>query len=106
MRTPAKPTTCPNCRAPILTGPDADRAAITRHIDPTPITHQAQLTCILLERDLYELDREHRIYPRPPRRALTHHSPTFTIHAQHICHQPLPAQPTTPRPTHPDTPNF
>ena len=106
MRTPAKPTTCRQCGAPTLTGPDADRAALTVHIDPTPITREAELTCIILERHLYELDTDQRIYRRPPRRALTHTPLSLTIHATHVCDQPLPTDHTPTRSPQPDTPPF
>jgi hypothetical protein len=101
-----RPTTCPDCGANTLTGPDSDRAAINQTIDPWPITRDAQLLAIILERPLYELNRAGHLYRRPPRRALNHNPQSFTVHAAHHCHQPLPAAPPATPASDPHDPPF
>jgi hypothetical protein len=46
---------CTRCRAPIITGLDADRAAITAYCDPTPLTQFGEAVALLQGRFTYDL---------------------------------------------------
>lgn len=46
---------CPRCRAPILTGLDADRAALTARCDPTPLTQFGEAIALITGRTTYDL---------------------------------------------------
>lgn len=93
---------CRTCRAPILAGLDADRAAITVYCDPTPLTPLGEAFAVITGRTTYDLfpgqDRR-ELWPREaahitkPRR--------FPVLAAHKCGAPLHAfaTPTPPRGT-------
>jgi hypothetical protein len=83
---------CPKCRAPILTGLDADMCALTVRVDPTPLTELGEAVALLQGRMTYnlasgpsrkELDQREAHHIGAPRK-----SPVL---AQHRCHQPLDA---------------
>lgn len=46
---------CPNCRAPILVGLDADICAFTARADPTPIDEIGEAVALLTGRRTYDL---------------------------------------------------
>lgn len=44
---------CPDCNAIVLTGLDGDNCAFTSTTDPTPITRQLEIACLLAGRRTY-----------------------------------------------------
>lgn len=81
---------CPRCKSPILIGLDADRAAITAHCDPTPLTELGEAVALMQGRKTYDLIpgiKRREIWPREtahiqqPRR--------FPVLATHKCGTPL-----------------
>lgn len=103
--------TCPTCRAPILTGHDNDTLAFQVRADPTPLDPPTELLALLAGRRTYNLltgnghlHLTHRIH------WMIRHHPTGTVVvADHLCGQPLPADPTiraTHRPPAPQEPPF
>ena len=81
---------CPKCRAPILTGLDADICALTVRADPTALTPLGEAIALLQGRATYnladgpgrkELDRRDRWRITAPRK---HH-----VFPEHRCGQPL-----------------
>jgi hypothetical protein len=47
---------CPQCKARTLTGDDSPIAALTVRIDPTPLTPETELACLLAGRRTYLLE--------------------------------------------------
>lgn len=80
---------CPDCGRATLVGPDADVCAITARVDPTPLTRDQELACVLLRRPVYDLDAG-RLYDRTP--AAVVHAPTVNPHPGHVCGQPIHAR--------------
>lgn len=96
--------TCRTCAAPVLTGLDADRCALTTTVDAYALTPAGEVWALRDGRRTYtlhrgQLDRRDRwnIPGHPP-------SPQRTVLATHTCHQPIPLEhhrPPTPRPFQP-----
>lgn len=86
MRRTIHTTTCSTCRRIIWTGLDADVAAFTAHVDPTPLDPLAELVAILDGRRTYTLwpgrGRPGELYHRDPWFTDRTHG---TVHAEHRC---------------------
>jgi hypothetical protein len=83
---------CPKCRAPILTGLDAEICAFTVRVDPTPITPLGEAIALLQGRATYnladgpnrkELDLRDQWRITMPRK--------YPVLPEHRCGQPLDA---------------
>jgi hypothetical protein len=83
---------CPKCRAPIITGLDADICAFTVRVDPTPLTPLGEAVAVLQGRTTYnlaggpgrkELDPREAHHIEKPRR--------YPVLAEHRCNRPLDA---------------
>jgi len=86
----AQKRTCKKCGAPVITGLDADIAALKVQIDPVPIDSVGEALAVLVGRGTYELHRArhgHELHRRyewnigAPRRR--------PVYPEHRCGQPL-----------------
>ena len=90
-------TTCCSCRAPILTGLDADVLAVTVSVDWTHLNEQGELQALLQGRTTYRLEAPPGQRPRltrrraPQIRAKRKQWQQFDIVPDHKCGNPLPA---------------
>jgi len=87
----AKARECRHCRSWILTGLDADLAAIEVQADPHPLSPDGEVAALLDDRHTYDLE-EHRLYRRyhwniAGRPAGERHR----VLADHRCGAPIPA---------------
>lgn len=98
----AQPRRCPDCRAPLLIGLDADRCALRADVDPRPITALGELLAQLEGRRTYALNSNGGRLVLDYRDAgrITHHpagTGRFDVMAEHHCHT---------KPTFPTAPTF
>lgn len=47
---------CPHCRARTLVGMNDDELAFQTRVDPTPLTHEQEIACVLTGRDTFALE--------------------------------------------------
>lgn len=81
---------CPKCKAPILTGLDADKCALTARADPTPITPLGETIALLQTRSTYNLTTMHSRKYLDHRDQWTITMPRrWPVLPEHRCHQPL-----------------
>lgn len=118
----AKIRTCQRCRAPVINGLDADRAAMVATCDPYPLTSLGQMLASIAGHRLYELWRGRDRYELEPRDAdrIGYYIPTgqgghhrIDILRAHHCHTRTPQAPelaissfARPEADHGDQPNF
>lgn len=86
----ARATSCPRCNARILTGLDADLAAVQVHVDPLPLTPLAEALAILAGRRTAALvSREGRLVLNYRDSWRITGSPAGTpgqdVYAEHLC---------------------
>lgn len=99
---------CQQCRADVIVGPDADRAALIAVTDPQPITRRGELLAACDKRHTYSQDLNGWLHHRDGWRL---RSPAHgTVLAEHRCGQPLPddwiakPQPRPATPNHQEVP--
>lgn len=104
---------CPRCKAPVITGLDADRAAINATCDPTPITPLGEAYALVQGRSTYCFADDNG------RKILWHRyhwnikaARRWPVLATHKCHSPMTpfaaplTETTTRKATADDTPPF
>lgn len=97
----ATPTRCRHCSAPILTGQCGVPGWPVR-VDPTPLTAQQEVACLLTRRTTYTLTEQgRRIEISQPRTKwdITGHPPDrATVVPDHLCGARFPDPPPAPKP--------
>jgi hypothetical protein len=92
----AQPRLCRTCNAHVITGLDADLAAIAVTADPTPLDQLGELTALVTARSTYTLEHD------GPRLVLNYRDPgrirqrppgglRYDVLPAHACGRPLPA---------------
>lgn len=81
---------CPTCRETTIRGLDGDTCALPVALDPTPLTWAGEIKAQQTGRRTYSLLNK-RIGWRCDLHA-HHENPWGTTHANHTCHQPIPAK--------------
>ena len=87
---PSKVEKCPQCRAKVLVGLDADACAFTVTIDPATLTRDGELIYIVAGDLMYALKPSGQILRRSHAEILKRPR-HFTIHREHQCDKPTPA---------------
>jgi hypothetical protein len=87
---PSKMEKCTQCRAKVLVGLDADACAFTVTIDPAALTRDGELIYIVAGALMYGLKPSGQILRRSHAEILKR-SRHFTIHREHQCDKPTPA---------------
>lgn len=95
----AQPRRCRDCRAPVLTGLDADRCSLRADVDPRPLTALGELLAQLEDRRTYALCSDSgRLVLNYRDAGRLAHNPAgtgrFDVMAEHRCGS-TPAFPTT-----------
>ena len=107
---------CRQCRAPILTGVDADECGWHRAVDWTPLDQTGELLALLAGRPTFALTLQPAGNPKLARRTAIDikRGPGVALHdivPEHRCHATLPTidtqlNPIVRRPRHGDPPPF
>ncbi|MBA9003752.1 hypothetical protein [Thermomonospora cellulosilytica] len=83
---------CRKCRAPVIVGLDADRAARTAYCDPTPLTELGEAVAVMQNRRTYDLMSGPSRKELSPREADHIRKPRlYPVLAEHKCGAPLAA---------------
>jgi hypothetical protein len=109
-----KTVICHRCKTTVITGLDDLVAALDVVIDPPSLSVYGEAMAVLFGRNTYTLDGVGRRYAR--RIWARHHGnigrpePWATVHAEHVCGQPIPTNWIAPEPptpaTHTEEPMF
>jgi hypothetical protein len=83
----ARGAVCGPCGRAVITGVDADRCGLGAKVDPAPLTHSGELLAVIAGRWTYRLVGDRLC--RRDRWSLR--TAADAVHAEHRCHQPLPA---------------
>lgn len=86
-----KPRRCPDCGTDTLAA--LDDLGLPTHVDPAPITNLAEVVASLTDRATYGLDHG-ELYHRDHWHIRGRPADVATVHAAHVCGQPLPSKPT------------
>jgi len=82
---------CGKCRAEILTGPDANLAAINAQADAVDLSTRGELLAVIARREVYELDNADRLHHRTAKAIIFGRvAKSSSLHAAHTC-EPVPA---------------
>lgn len=93
IRRAASNSRCRDCRAPILTGLDADRVALVARCDPQPVSPIGEVIALATGRPTYNLSYTAgrlQIDHRDQWRIASRHRDRGHVLAEHRCHSPLP----------------
>lgn len=91
---PAIETTCGACQTRTLSGVDG-YARYGVVVDRWPVSRDVELLCVLANREVYQSDRDRRLYRRTAR-ASVYAASDLDLHPAHVCGQTLPIRPSAP----------
>ena len=82
---------CGKCRAEIITGPDANLAAINAQADAVDLSARGELLAVIARREVYELDNADRLHHRTAKAIIFGPvARSSSLHPAHTC-EPVPA---------------